>query len=381
MSEIFINTSSLLAPRTGIGNYTFHIASRLLTAQDIKITFFDGHYTSKLPKATQQMAEGRQSKLLTALKQFPSVYNLLKRLHNTMLARTLKNRVFDLYFEPAFLPLSVSARHLVITVHDFSFHLHRDWHPEERVMYFEKYFWNEVKKADHLIFVSNFIRKSAIEEFGMNAARCTTIYCGVDHNIFRPQNAQELQVIRQRYNLSEPFILFTGSVEPRKNLQNLIKAYLSLPASVRKDVKLLLAGFSGWRNKEIMHTIQAYSQDIRYMGYVPEKDLAGLYNLAEVFVYPSFYEGFGLPPLEAMACGAAVIVSNTTSMPEVCGNAALYVNPSNADQIASAILDLLQDSAKREALSAAGKRRAALFSWDKAAQAHLTLFKQVMNGD
>lgn len=380
MADIFINTSPLIAPRTGIGNYTFQIASRLLAVPDLKITFFDGHYTSKLPETTPQILKGRQNPVLTTLKRFPSFYNLVKKLRNSALAYTLRNRSFDLYFEPDFIPLPITYKYLIITLHDFSFHLHKEWHPKARTLYFQKHFWKHLTRANHFIFISDFIRKQAIEEFGLDTTKCTTIHCGVNHNLFRPMTTQELEGIKQRYHLHEPFILFTGSVEPRKNIQNLLKAYLSLPYSLRKEVKLLLIGFSGWRNEEIMHTVQANAQDIRYLGYVPENDLAGLYNLAELFVYPSFYEGFGLPPLEAMACGTPVIVSNTSAMPEVCGEAALYVTPEDSDQIASAILALLSDQSLRNELSNAGKARARLFSWDKAAEQHLMLFHKVMEG-
>lgn len=378
MSDIFINTSPLIAPRTGIGNYTFQIASRLMTAPDLKITFFDGHYTPKLPETAQQILEGRRDPVLATLKRFPFFYNLLKRLHNTALAHTLKNRSFDLYFEPSFIPLPISHKHLIITLHDFSFHLHKEWHPKDRTLYFQKNFWKHLARADHFIFISDFIRKQAIEEFGLDATKCTTIHCGVNHNIFRPMTAQELEVIKQRYKLHNPFILFTGSVEPRKNLQNLLKAYLSLPYSLRKEVKLMLVGFSGWKNAQIMQIVQANTQDIRHLGYIPEKDLAGLYNLSELLIYPSFYEGFGLPPLEAMACGTPVIVSNTSAIPEVCGEAAIYVNPMDSDQIAQAIATLLNDNALRNKLSNTGKARAQLFSWDKAAEQHLMLFRKVM---
>ncbi len=140
----------------------------------------------------------------------------------------------------------------------------------------------------------------------------------------------------------------------------------------------MLVGFSGWKNAQIMQIVQANTQDIRHLGYIPEKDLAGLYNLSELLIYPSFYEGFGLPPLEAMACGTPVIVSNTSAIPEVCGEAAIYVNPMDSDQIAQAIATLLNDNALRNKLSNTGKARAQLFSWDKAAEQHLMLFRKVM---
>ncbi|MDD3554877.1 MAG: glycosyltransferase family 1 protein [Deltaproteobacteria bacterium] len=378
MWKIFINTTPLLGPRTGIANYTLNIAQRLLNNPNLALTFFDGAYTPKLPDSTHTSRTARQGRLIRLLKKAPLLYNLLKDLHNRSRGRLLKNSTFDLYFEPNFIPFSVPARHLVITIYDFSFHLHRDWHPRDRVLYFQRHFWPNLSRAQHFIFISDFIRKSAIEEFGFDSRRCTTIHCGVDSHVFRPKTPEELTPVRQRYNLFKPFILFTGSVEPRKNLQNLLKAYLSLPGQVKEEVGLLLAGFSGWQNEAIMRILRANQGHIRYLGYVPEADLACLYNLAEFFVYPSFYEGFGLPPLEAMACGTPVIVSHAASLPEVCADAALYVNPHDVNDIANAMLRLLTDSFLRQNLAQQGQRRAALFSWDMAAEQHLQLFERIL---
>lgn len=379
--NIFINTTPLIGPRTGIGNYTLQITERLSLESRLSLTFFDGHYTDKLPQNRPDVSTGNHQPLLKFIKKSPHLFNLLKDILSKVRTHSLKHRHFDLYFEPAFIPLPIRAKHLVLTIHDFSFHLQKEWHPKDRTIHFQRHFWKCLTKAHHFIFISDFIRKQAIEEFGFDTDKCTTIHCGVDHNLFRPMKTQELEGITQRYNLHTPFILFTGSMEPRKNLQNLLKAYISLPNSIKKEVKLLLVGFSGWRNEGIMRTLQANKQDIRYIGYVPTEDLPGFYNLAELFVYPSFYEGFGLPPLEAMACGAPVIVSNTSAMPEVCGEAAMYINPMDSDQIAQAISTLLNNKTLRNRLSMAGKRRAELFSWDKAAEQHQILFHKVMAGD
>ncbi|MEZ0328501.1 MAG: glycosyltransferase family 1 protein [Dissulfuribacterales bacterium] len=381
MADIFINTSSLLGPRTGIGNYTLQIAKRLIPTPGLNFTFFDGHYTRELPQNTPCSITGKQSDVLKFLKKFPRFFNLLRDVQRKLQAHTLKNRHFDLYFEPNFLTLPVPARRTIITIHDFSFHLHSDWHPRDRVLYFKKHFWKSIRHAQHFIFDSNFIRNSAVQDFGFAQEHCTVIYNGVDHTIFRPRAAEEILAVKRRYLLPESFILFVGSVEPRKNLKNVLNAYISLPDSIKRDVKFLIAGFSGWRNTDIMHMLQANSKDIRYLGYIPEDHLACLYSMAKVFVYPSFYEGFGLPPLEAMACGAPVIVSNTSSMPEVCGNAAVYITPKNVAQIASTILNLLKDHDLRKTLSEAGRRRATLFSWDKAAEAHLQLFYRLLKED
>ena len=173
-------------------------------------------------------------------------------------------------------------------------------------------------------------------------------------------------------------MLFVGSIEPRKNLKSLIGAYLSLDKGIRKDTKLVLAGFKGWENEEIMQLLKKVKSDVVYLGYLSNIELGKLYNLATLFVYPSLYEGFGLPPLEAMACGCPVVVSDTASLPEVCGDAAQYVDPRDVDSIAEGIDKVLSDEAHRRSLIARGIARSKLFSWDKAAKKHLEVFEDAV---
>jgi glycosyltransferase involved in cell wall biosynthesis len=136
-----------------------------------------------------------------------------------------------------------------------------------------------------------------------------------------------LETVKAQYRLPENFILFVGSIEPRKNLKRLLQAYTDMDDKIRKEFKLVLIGFKGWENEEIMRLIHKLKSDIFYLGYLPEEELGKLYNLARLSIYPSLYEGFGLPPLEAMACGCPIIVSHTASLPEVCGDAAFYADP------------------------------------------------------
>ena len=147
---------------------------------------------------------------------------------------------------------------------------------------------------------------------------------------------------------------------------------------VKKDLKLVLAGAPGWRNKKIMALINIEKENIYYLGYVSNQELAFLYNLATLFVFPSLYEGFGLPPLEAVACGCPVVVSNVSALPEICGDAAYYINPYNIDSIAEGIRKLLDDKDLRGELIKKGLERAKTFSWDKSAREHLEVFEETL---
>jgi glycosyltransferase involved in cell wall biosynthesis len=188
---------------------------------------------------------------------------------------------------------------------------------------------------------------------------------------FVPLAAAEVEPVVRRYGLAfREYLLFVGNVEPRKNLVGLLRAYDSLRRGRRRGPALVIAGGAGWKNRAILDAMAAspYTADIRIVGYVPEGELAALMNGAIAFVYPSLYEGFGLPPLEAMACGTPVITSNRSSLPEVVGDAALLVDPENTSDLALAMARLVDDAPLREALRERGLVRARAFSWQRTAE-------------
>lgn len=372
--KIVINTNSLLLPSTGVGTYTYQISKTLREidyANDY--TYFYRSFSKSLLDYNERII--KLYPVTEMLKKIPFAINPLRSFKK--LALRFQKEYFDLYFEPNFIPIDIKAKHTIATIFDFSFKLHPEWHPGERVAYFENNFWKNVKQADHLIAISDFTKQSAVKLFGFPEEKITTIHLGYDKHIFRLYPNEELVMAREKYRLSGKFILFIGSIEPRKNLNNLIRAYLSLDTSIRKDSKLVLGGFKGWKNRETVDLLEKTGRDVVYLGYVPYADVGKLYNLATCFVYPSLYEGFGLPPLEAMACGCPVVVSDTTSLPEVCGDAALYVDPNNPESIASGITRMLKDESLRANFASKGIERSKQFSWERSASGHLALFKRM----
>ena len=195
------------------------------------------------------------------------------------------------------------------------------------------------------------------------------MYHGIDHSLFYP---------RKNKNLEQKFILAVGSIEPRKNLKNLLLAYASLPLHVKETYHLILVGAGGWENEDIMLLIKQQHSFVTYSGYVNDETLAQLYNDATLFVYPSFYEGFGIPPLEAMACGTPVISSNASSLPEVCADAAFYINPYDVLSMKDAISTLLNDESLRKAFIDKGLKHSQAFTWQKSAKAHSDLFEKLL---
>ena len=188
---------------------------------------------------------------------------------------------------------------------------------------------------------------------------------------FTPQCESEIRRVRQAYDLPERYVLAVGNKQPRKNLPRLVEAFGSLAAEMPEPA-LVIAGQRGWQGTEVENVVQymGLERRVRFTGFVPAEDLPALYSGADVFCYPSLYEGFGLPPLEAMACGVATITSNSSSLPEVVGDSAIMVEPTSVPGVAAALRALLANEAMRREYSRRGIERAALFSWDRTA--HLT---------
>ena len=369
--SILINTIPLLAPLTGIGRYIWEICSRIdknyVECSDFEFKYYYGFLTKKLilQKDVKQLFH-------------PVIRKYLKKVIYKASNLFFSKRC-DLYWEPNNVPMDLfKPKKIVTTIHDLSVFLYPHWHPKERVIFFNENKKN-INKSDLIITVSNYIKNEIMEYFKIKEERIKVIYLGY-YKSFRAIEKEKLSSLFNKYNVNFKFILFVGSVEPRKNLKNVILAYSNLPEKYKREYKLLIVGFKGWENSQVMELINK-DKNIKYLGYVDDETLAYLYDKASIFLYPSLYEGFGLPPIEAMACGCPVIVSNVASLPEVCGDAALYVSPDDIDNINHAIQLLLDDSNLREELVKKGVKRTKRFSWDKCAQEHIRAFKKVMDNE
>ncbi len=375
--NIVINTTPLLSPLTGVGTYIYHIARGLRAIDRINdYTYFYGFYSRNL---TAYYNENKKNlyRVKEFIKKMPFVKGVAANKVGNFV-NTVRPKDFDLYFEPNFIPMKIKSRYTVATIFDFSFILFPEAHPKERIRYFTKNFWKNIERANRIITISNYIKREGIG-FGLPEEKLRVIHLGFDQEFFRIYPPRDLRLLKKQYRLPEHFMLFVGSIEPRKNLKNLISAYLSLDKEIRKDIKLVLAGFKGWENGGIMELLKKVKSDVVYLGYLSNIELGKLYNLATLFVYPSLYEGFGLPPLEAMACGCPVVVSDAASMPEVCGDAAQYVDPHDVDSIAHGIVRVLSDGARRRSLIVRGLARSRLFNWERAAKDHIAVFEEVIN--
>ncbi len=368
--KVLIDSISLLSSLTGIGRYTYEIAKYIEKDSDFKTNYFYGYYS-------KQLIHPSDKENVKTIKSLISKYPFIKKIARKVIIIYSKiiTQKYDIYWQPNFIPNeSIKTNKIITSVHDFSFILHKDFHPKERIEYFEKYFFKNVVRSDIIITGSEFSKQEILEQLNFPPEKVKVIYHGIDHEIFRVSNDLNLN-----FELPSKFIFSVGSIEPRKNLLGLLEAYNLLDDSLKKEYKLVLAGFKGWENKEIMTLIERNKENIHYLGYISDFELIKVYNLATCFIFTSFYEGFGLPVLESMACGTPVICSNTTSMPEVGGDAVIYCNPYDVEDIKNQIKLVLFDKNLQQEMVKKGLERAKLFSWEKSAKEHIKVFKEVLS--
>lgn len=373
--KLVVNAIPLLGEQSGVGKYTREIITRLATQSSaFQYTYYYGYYSRSIPSEVETPSNRT---FISGLKEFVCRHALLKRACRKAVRLTsplLAGR-HDLYFEPNFtFQPGIRARIKVVTVHDFSCFLHPEWHPAERVRHMDQYMWSSLKQADRIIAVSEAMRKEAIQRFGLDCARIVTIPNGVDLERYSLPDENAVHLLRKKWDLPESFVLFVGTLEPRKNLKNLLLAYDALPETLQKRFPLILVGCSGWNNAEL-HAILESMPQVRRLGFVPETELPTLYGAASLMVYPSWYEGFGLPVLEAMACGCPVLTSDHAALREVGGDAVRCVQPGDVDGLCATMTEILENGALQKQMRRAGIPRAALFNWDESARKHGELFR------
>lgn len=230
------------------------------------------------------------------------------------------------------------------------------------------------KKSDKVLAVSNSTKKDIMKRFKIPESKIKVIYEGVESTFKVIKNKNVLKETLKKYNIQKPFLFYSGSVTPRKNLKRVVEAFKIIQKNF--DLDLVITGGVNWKSKEEFKLINQ-NKRIKMLGHIPEKELVHLYNSAEIYLYPSLYEGFGLPILEAQACGCPVITSNITSMPEVAGRGALLINPYNADEIANAIRKIMTNKKFKKNLVQEGFKNVKNFSWKKCAKGVLEVCNEI----
>jgi len=282
----------------------------------------------------------------------------------------------DIFHSPDFVLPPVARAAKILTIHDLSFLRVPECADPRLRWYLGQVVPRSVRRADYLLADSESTRRDLIELLHVPPERVQVIYGGVDPAFAPVDDENALQAIRDKYARGRPFILAVGTLEPRKNYPTLIRAFARARAKSHLPHVLVIVGKKGWVYDPIFAAVEELGlQDtVLFPGFVPDTELPALYSAAELLATPSFYEGFGLPPLEAMACGTPVVVADVSSLPEVVGDAGLRIDPHDPDALADAILRLVEDSALRESLRKAGFAQARKFTWDRAARELLAAY-------
>jgi glycosyltransferase involved in cell wall biosynthesis len=266
----------------------------------------------------------------------------------------------------------------LITVHDLSVLHYPHTHPSERLRRFEQQFGSSLARATHVITDSETVRGEVIAEFGLDYDRVTAIPLGVGPE-FHPRSRAEVEPQLAQFGLAPGgYALCVSTLEPRKKIAELLRAWRELPQPLRSSTPLVLAGAKGWLNEPLHDAIRdGIGQGwLKHLGFVPNQSLPALYSGASLFLYPSIYEGFGLPPVEAMASGVPVMVSKRSCLPEICGEPAAYVDPDDSEGFVTAIAEALTNGEWRERARKRGIERAAAYSWDKCASQTVELYRR-----
>jgi glycosyltransferase involved in cell wall biosynthesis len=363
----FDATPLQITRHSGVGNYTAHLLTALIDRSDARqyILLANRPLNGETPPGTLGQV-GRRFPNRSAWMQL-------------MLPRDLANVRPDVcHFTNSLAPLHAPCP-LVITLHDMSLFVHARLHPLKSQLFVRPIIPAVAQRAAAIITVSQHAKREIVAGLRVPSEKVHVIYEAAAPQYRVLTDAAELDRVRRRYELTRPFVLYVGTIEPRKNLTRLVTAF----AQARRqcpDLELVLVGQLGWKYASLLEAIEdlKLGHVVRRLGYVPNDDLPALYNLARVLAFPSLYEGFGLPVVEAMACGTPVLTSNGSSLVEIAANAGYLIDPLDVDDIARGLVCLATDDDLRERLRAAGLTRSAQFSWQRAAEETVRVYDAVL---
>lgn len=393
--RIGIDCRTILNPgageQAGIGHYTHYLVKNLLKIdkENEYVLFFD----NRIANAAAGLVMGNNQNVKAKFFPFYQYKQYLPYAYSQMLvAAFLGREKLDIYHSPAnIIPLKYTGP-AVVTLHDLAIYQHPDWFPANfmsRQIFSTKILVpKSLRKADKIIAVSENTKEDIIKRFKVPAKKIQVVYEGVNQE--KEANITSLVELKKKFGIKDNYILFLGTIEPRKNITALVKAYHGLLSRYRiknqKENKncpqLVLAGGKGWKYKEVFKTIDKLKlkNEVKYLDYVKYQDKIGLMQNALCFVFPSLYEGFGLPILEAMSLGTPVITSDVSSIPEVAGTAALLVNPNSVADLVQAIEKVVDDKKLRAQMAQKGKEQAKKFSWQQTAEETLAIYREVLKG-
>ena len=374
--RIGINVSKASEVHTGVGRYTFNLRNSILKMN----SKYDCHFYG--PGNTGNDIKVDESKTQSGKPVATTQNNVLRILWEQIMLpiSSRKDRIDLFHYTDHALSLFSGSRHVIITVHDIAYIRFPDLLNRSRRIYKKYILKKSIKRASIIIADSHSTKRDIVEFFGINEEKIKVVHLGVESR-FRPINNNNVEEYRLKMKLPSKMILNVGTLEPRKNVVTLLRAFKELRGKGFDDYKLVIVGDKGWLYSQIFKEVEHsdLKQDILFLGVVMDEELPLLYNCADIFVYPSLYEGFGLPPLEAMACGIPVITSNISSLPEVIGDAGIMVDPTDVTSLCENMYNLLKDRELWYHMSNRGLERSKLFSWDNTAKKILDIYDEALS--
>lgn len=355
---------------TGIGRYIQNLIENLAKIDQ------GNEYTAIVNDTWKGIAKRGGLKFQRPFVNIP-IYSVMEQL---LLPVEIRRSGPDLVHYPSFNMPLINNKPVVATIHDLVYYLDPDACPNKFAHYYARFMFNRaVRISMKIITDSEYVKNDIVKHLGVRPDKIEVIHLGVDE-LYKPQTDDDLlNDVKKRYNIRDEYIFYAGNHHPRKNLLRLVQAYSRIK---NKDkYRLVLTGKIDPRRAELYQTVRDLGMDkrVHFIGSVPEQDLPALYSMATLFVFPSLNEGFGLPPLEAMACGTPVITSNVTSLPEVVGDAAIMADPMDVESLADNIDKVLGSLDLRSELREKGLKRASLFKWEEAARRTLKVYEEVLN--
>lgn len=375
MKDITIDIRMLHS--SGIGTYIRNLVPKIISA------YADVNFNLLGDKSELQKFDWAGRKNVSLVDCNSPVYSITEQLE---LFRRIPGNT-TLFWSPHYnIPLApIRAKKRLLTIHDV-FHLAFFDRLNFRQKAYAKLMLNSaVRLSDKIVTVSNFSKSEIMKYTKVIDNKITVIHNGINVDRFKPLNQTDLTNVRVKFGLPEKFILFVGNVKPHKNLKRLLGAYEKLYKQGLKDYYLVIVGKKeGFITGDsgifgIIKDNPSLREKVLFTGFLENNDLSAVYNAASLLVFPSLYEGFGLPPFEAMSCGCPTVVSNAASLPEVCGDAAYYVDPYSIENIADGIYKVLNDNHLRQELISKGRERTKLFSWGNSIKEHIKVFEEVLN--
>jgi alpha-1,3-rhamnosyl/mannosyltransferase len=376
--RIAFNGSALLSPLTGVGQYAKSLAEQLVADPQLEINFFYAAAWSREIRTKPMRQIGTIKEFVK--KVVPQPYRVSRALQNWRFGMGIRQFRPQLYHEPNFLPFRFDGP-TVITAHDLSWIRYPETHPTERVEVMNRFFPAALERADHVLTDAAYVRDEIVREFSVPAAKITSVPLGA-REIFRPRDEAECRpTLDERSLRYREYVLCVGTLEPRKNLELVIRAYAAMPPAFRARLPLVIVGMKGWLTSNLESVMQPLVArgELRPLGFTSDEALAALYAGALALAYPSLYEGFGLPPLEAMASGTPVVVSDRSTLPEVVGEAGIKIDAQDDRALREALQRLAEDAPFWQGRAAASLQQAARFSWRRCAGETLAIYRKVLS--